>query len=380
MDFKFTPEEQDILDMLKELCEKQIGPLAAEIDEQERFPQENVDKLIEMGMMGIYIPEEYGGAGLSYVTYIGVCELLARYCATTSVVLSAHSSLCMWPIMAYGTEEQKKKFLTPLASGEKLGAFALTEPAAGTDAALQKTVAEDKGDYWLLNGTKMFITNSTAASIFVVFAMTDKSQGNKGISAFIVEAGTPGFTVGAHEKKMGIRGSATSELIFEDCKIPKDNLLGQLGKGFKVAMTTLDGGRIGIAAQAVGIAQAAIDAAVKYTKERVQFGKRISQFQWTQFELAEMQTKTDAARLLLYHAAQAKQDGEPYSHLAAMAKLYSADVANDVSRRALQMAGGCGYTREYPFERYMRDAKITEIYEGTSEVQRMVISGWMGVK
>ena len=380
MDFKFTPEEQDILDMLKELCEKQIGPLAAEIDEQERFPQENVDKLIEMGMMGIYIPEEYGGAGLSYVTYIGVCELLARYCATTSVVLSAHSSLCMWPIMAYGTEEQKKKFLTPLASGEKLGAFALTEPAAGTDAALQKTVAEDKGDYWLLNGTKMFITNSTAASIFVVFAMTDKSQGNKGISAFIVEAGTPGFTVGAHEKKMGIRGSATSELIFEDCKIPKDNLLGQLGKGFKVAMTTLDGGRIGIAAQAVGIAQAAIDAAVKYTKERVQFGKRISQFQWTQFELAEMQTKTDAARLLLYHAAQAKQDGEPYSHLAAMAKLYSADVANAVSRRALQMAGGCGYTREYPFERYMRDAKITEIYEGTSEVQRMVISGWMGVK
>ena len=380
MDFKFTPEEQDILDMLKELCEKQIGPLAAEIDEQERFPQENVDKLIEMGMMGIYIPEEYGGAGLSYVTYIGVCELLARYCATTSVVLSAHSSLCMWPIMAYGTEEQKKKFLTPLASGEKLGAFALTEPAAGTDAALQKTVAEDKGDYWLLNGTKMFITNSTAASIFVVFAMTDKSQGNKGISAFIVEAGTPGFTVGAHEKKMGIRGSATSELIFEDCKIPKDNLLGQLGKGFKVAMTTLDGGRIGIAAQAVGIAQAAIDAAVKYTKERVQFGKRISQFQWTQFELAEMQTKTDAARLLLYHAAQAKQDGEPYSHLAAMAKLYSADVANDVSRRALQMAGGCGYTREYPFERYMRAAKITEIYEGTSEVQRMVISGWMGVK
>ncbi|MCI2106892.1 MAG: acyl-CoA dehydrogenase family protein [Intestinimonas sp.] len=380
MDFKFSPEEQDILDMLKELCEKQIGPLAAEIDEQERFPKENVEKLVEMGMMGIYIPEEYEGAGLSYLTYIGACEMLARYCATTSVVLSAHGSLCSWPILAYGTEEQKKKYLVPLATGEKLGAFALTEPSAGTDAAMQKTVAEDKGDYWLLNGTKMFITNASEAGIFVVFAMTDKTKGNHGISAFIVEAGTPGFSIGAHEKKMGIRGSATSELIFEDCKIPKENLLGQLGKGFKVAMTTLDGGRIGIAAQAIGIAQAAIDAAVKYTKERVQFGKRISQFQWTQFELAEMQTKTDAARLLIYRAAQAKQDGEPYSHLAAMAKLSAADVANDVARRALQMAGGCGYTREYPFERYMRDAKITEIYEGTSEVQRMVISGWMGVK
>jgi butyryl-CoA dehydrogenase len=380
MNFHFTEEERDILNMLNDFCLKEVKPLAAEIDEKERFPSETLKKLQGMGMMGLYMPEEYGGAGLSYVTYVGACEEFAKYCATTSVMFSAHGSLCCWPILKYGTKEQKRRYLVPLASGAKLGAFALTEPGAGTDAAMQKTVAEDKGHYWLLNGTKMFITNASEAGIFVVFAMTDKTKGNHGISAFIVEAGTPGFSIGAHEKKMGIRGSATSELIFEDCKIPKENLLGQLGKGFKVAMTTLDGGRIGIAAQAIGIAQAAIDAAVKYTKERVQFGKRISQFQWTQFELAEMQTKTDAARLLIYRAAQAKQDGEPYSHLAAMAKLSAADVANDVARRALQMAGGCGYTREYPFERYMRDAKITEIYEGTSEVQRMVISGWMGVK
>ena len=380
MNFHFSPEEQDILSMLHDFCEKEVGPLAAEIDEQERFPKETLTKLQEMGMMGLYMPEEYGGAGLSYVTYIGACEELAKYCATTSVMFSAHGSLCCWPIEAYGTEEQKQKYLVPLASGEKLGAFGLTEPGAGTDAAMQKTVAEDKGDHWLVNGSKIFITNASEADIFVIFAMTDKSQGTKGISAFILEKGTPGFTIGAHEKKMGIRGSATSELVFEDVKLPKENLLGEIGKGFKIAMTTLDGGRIGIGAQALGIAQAAIDECVKYTKERVQFGKRISQFQNTQFQLADMQAKLDGARLLIYRAAQAKQDHEPYSHLAAMGKLMASEVASDVTRRALQLVGGYGYTREYPFERFMRDAKITEIYEGTSEVQRMVISSHLGVK
>ena len=380
MNFHFTPDEQDVLDMLHDFCLKEVAPIAAEIDENERFPEETWHKLADMGMMGVAYPEEYGGAGLSYVNYIGVCEELAKHCATTSVMVSAHSSLCCWPIAEYGTEEQKQKYLTKLASGEWLGAFGLTEPGAGTDAAMQKTVAEDKGDHWVLNGSKIFITNAGFAHVFVVFAMTDKSLGTKGISAFIVERDFPGFKVGSHEKKMGIRGSSTCELVFEDCIVPKENLLGEVGKGFKVAMTTLDGGRIGIGAQALGIAQAAIDATVKYTSERVQFGKRISQFQNTQFQLADMQAKVDAARLLIYRAAQAKQDHEPYSHLAAMGKLYASEAASDVTRRCLQLVGGYGYTREYPFERYMRDAKITEIYEGTSEVQRMVISGWMGVK
>ncbi|WP_294475549.1 acyl-CoA dehydrogenase [uncultured Intestinimonas sp.] len=380
MNFHFTPDEQDVLNMLHDFCLKEVAPIAAEIDEEERFPEETWHKLADMGMMGVAYPEEYGGAGLSYVNYIGVCEELAKHCATTSVMVSAHSSLCCWPISEYGTEEQKQKYLTKLATGEWLGAFALTEPGAGTDSAMQKTVAEDKGDHWVLNGSKIFITNAGFAHVFVVLAMTDKSQGTKGISAFIVERDFPGFKVGSHEKKMGIRGSSTCELVFEDCIVPKENLLGDLGKGFKIAMTTLDGGRIGIGAQALGIAQAAIDECVKYTKERVQFGKRISQFQNTQFQLADMQAKVDAARLLVYRAAQAKQDHEPYGHLAAMGKLYASEAASDVTRRCLQLTGGYGYTREYPFERFMRDAKITEIYEGTSEVQRMVISGWMGVK
>ena len=383
MNFHLNEEEQEILEMLKDFCEKEVGPKAAEIDENERFPEETWHALAEMGMMGVPFPEEYGGAGLSYVNYIGVCEELAKYCATTSVMVSAHSSLCTWPIYNFGTEEQKQKYLPSLCSGEKLGAFGLTEPGAGTDAAMQKTTAEDKGDHWLLNGSKIFITNAGYAETFVIFAMTDKEKGNKGISAFIVEKDFPGFKVGAHEKKMGIRGSSTCELIFEDCIVPKENLLGgeeMLNKGFKIAMMTLDGGRIGIGAQALGIAQSAIDECVKYTTQRVQFGKRISQFQNTQFELADMQAKVDAARLLIYRAAQAKEDHEPYSHLAAMGKLYASEAASDVTRRCLQLTGGYGYTREYPFERLMRDAKITEIYEGTSEVQKMVISGWMGVK
>lgn len=380
MDFKFSEEEKDVLNMLHDFCVKEVAPLAAEIDEQERFPEETWHKLADMGMMGIAYPEEYGGAGLSYLCYIAACEELAKHCATTSVMVSAHSSLCCWPIFHFGTEEQKQKYLPALCSGEQLGAFGLTEPGAGTDAAMQKTVAEDKGDHWLLNGSKIFITNASYASVFVVFAMTDKSLGTKGISAFIVEKGMPGFSVGAHEKKMGIRGSSTCELVFEDCKVPKENLLGEVGKGFKVAMMTLDGGRIGIGAQALGIAQGCIDQTVPYLTQRIQFGKRISQFQNTQFQMADLQTHVDASRLLLYRAAQAKQDGEPYSHLAAMGKLYASDVANEVTRECVQLVGGYGYTREYPFERMMRDAKITEIYEGTSEVQRMVISGWMGVK
>ena len=380
MNFHFNQDEQDVLDMLHDFCLKEVAPIAAEIDETERFPEETWHKLADMGMMGIAYPEEVGGAGMSYVTYIGACEELAKHCATTSVMVSAHSSLCCWPISEYGTEAQKEKYLSKLCSGEWLGAFGLTEPGAGTDAAMQKTVAEDKGDHWVLNGSKIFITNAGFANVFVVFAMTDKSLGTKGISAFIVERDFPGFKVGSHEKKMGIRGSSTCELVFEDCIVPKENLLGEVGQGFKIAMTTLDGGRIGIGAQALGIAQAAIDECVKYTKERVQFGKRISQFQNTQFQLADMQAKLDGARLLIYRAAQAKQDHEPYSHLAAMGKLMASEVASDVTRRALQLVGGYGYTREYPFERFMRDAKITEIYEGTSEVQRMVISGWMGVK
>ncbi|MDO4977552.1 MAG: acyl-CoA dehydrogenase [Eubacteriales bacterium] len=378
MNFHFNEEEQEILGMLEDFCKAEVGPKAAEVDENERFPEETWHALAEMGMAGIYFPEEYNGAGMSYLTYIGACEKLAEYCATSSVMLSAHESLCCWPIFKYGTEEQKQKYLAPLCAGEKLGAFGLTEPGAGTDAAMQKTVAEDKGDHWLINGSKIFITNAAFADVFVIFAMTDKSLGNKGISAFIIEKGTPGFSVGAHEKKMGIRGSSTCELIFEDVKLPKENLLGEIGKGFKVAMTTLDGGRIGIAAQALGIAQAAINEAVKYTKERIQFGKSIWKFQNTQFQLADMQAKVDAARLLIYRAAQAKEDGEPHSHLAAMAKLVASETASDVTRRCVQLAGGYGYSREYPFERMMRDAKITEIYEGTSEVQRMVIAGWMG--
>ena len=375
MNFHFSEEEQDVLDMLHEFCEKEVAPKAAEVDENERFPEETWHALADMGMMGIAYPEEYGGAGMSYLTYVACCEELAKHCATTSVMVSAHSSLCCWPIATFGTEEQKQKYLPGLCSGEKLGAFGLTEAGAGTDAAMQKTVAEDKGDHWVLNGSKIFITNAGFASVFVVFAMTDKEAGNHGISAFIVEKGTPGFTVGAHEKKMGIRGSSTCELVFQDCRIPKENLLGELNKGFKIAMMTLDGGRVGIAAQAVGIAQGCIDQTIPYIRERIQFGKRISQFQNSQFQLADLQTKVDAARMLLYRAAQAKQDGEPYSHLAAMAKLFASDVACQVTRECVQLVGGYGYTREYPFERMMRDAKITEIYEGTSEVQRMVISG-----
>ena len=380
MDFKLTSLEQEIIDMLREFCLKEVRPLAAELDEEERFPEETREKLADMGLLGIYIPEEYGGAGMSYLSYICACEELARHCATTSVMYSVHGSLCAWPILEFGTEAQKQKYLRSLALGETLGAFGLTEPGAGTDAAGQKTTAEDCGDHYLLSGTKIFITNGYYADTYIVIAVTDKGKGAQGTSAFIVEKGYPGFTFGTKEKKMGIRGSATYELIFDQVKVPKENLLGKEGDGFKIAMKILDGGRIGIAAQALGIAQGAIDECVPYVKARYQFGKPLSSFQNTQFQLADMQTKVSAARLLVYAAAQAKQNHEDYRHLAAMAKLFASETASDVTRRAVQLVGGYGYIREYPFERMMRDAKITEIYEGTSEVQRMVISHWMGVR
>ena len=380
MDFKQDEMHEELLKMYREFAENTVKPLAAEIDREERYPEETVKQMAEMNMLGIPFPEEYGGAGMDNLSYAQCVEELSKVCASTGVIVSAHTSLCAAPIYLFGTEEQKQKYLVPLASGEKLGAFGLTEPGAGSDAAGQKTVAVDKGDHWVLNGSKCFITNAGPAEIYVVFAMTDKEQGNRGISAFIVEKGTKGFSVGKHEEKMGIRGSATAELVFEDCCIPKENLLGELNKGFKVAMMTLDGGRIGIAAQALGIAEGAIAEAIEYVNTRMQFGKRLSQFQNTQFELAQMQANTEAAKLLVYQAACAKDEHEPYAHLAAMAKLITAENASDVTRRCLQLFGGYGYTRDYPIERMMRDAKITEIYEGTSEVQKMVVASWMGVK
>ena len=379
MDFKFNEMEQEIIDMLHDFCIKEVKPIAAELDEKEQFTQNAREKLAEMGMLGTYIPEEYGGAGLSYLTYIACCEELAKYCASTSIMFSVHGSLCSWPILEFGTEEQKQKYLVPLAQGEKLGAMGLTEPGAGTDANGVRTTAVLKGDKYILNGTKIFITNGYYADTYVVFARTnpDLSVGHKGLSAFIVEKGFKGFSFGTKEKKMGIRASATYELVFDDCEVPAENLLGKEGEGFKIAMMLLDGGRIGVGAQALGIAQGAIDEAIPYLKQRKQFGKPLSSFQNTQFELADMQTKVDAARLLLYRAAEAKAAHEPYSHLAAMGKLFASEVASDVTRRVVQLIGGCVYTREYPFERMMRDAKITEIYEGTTEVQKMVVSGWM---
>ena len=378
--FQIDDTHQELISLYRDFAENTVKPIAADLDKEERFPEETVAQLGELGMLGIPFPEEYGGTGMDNLSYVQCIEELSKVCASTGVTVSAHTSLCAWPIYHFGTEEQKQKYLVPLASGEKLGAFGLTEPNAGTDAAGQKTTAVDKGDYWLLNGTKIFITNAGPAEIYVVFAMTDKEKGNQGITAFIVEKDMEGFSIGKHEEKMGIRGSATAELVLEDVKVPKENMLGELNKGFKVAMMTLDGGRIGIAAQALGIAEGAIKETVEYVNSRVQFGKRISQFQNTQFELAQMAANTEAAKLLVYQAACAKDNGENYSHLAAMAKLVAAQNASDVTRRCLQLYGGYGYTRDYPIERMMRDAKITEIYEGTSEVQKMVIANWLGVK
>ena len=377
MDFNFTPQQEMMQTLFREVANGEVKENAADVDEQERFPKESVEVMRQAKMLGIPYSREYGGAGADYLSYVLAVEELAKTCATTSVVLSAHTSLCTWPISAFGSEEIKNKYLPDLCSGKKLGAFGLTEPNAGTDAAGQQTTAVLEGDHYVLNGTKIFITNAGEADIYVIFAMTDKTKGTHGISAFVVEKGWEGFTFGLHEKKLGIRGSATRELIFNNVKVPKENLLGKEGKGFSIAMQTLDGGRIGIAAQAVGIAQGALDEAIPYVKQRKQFGRPIAKFQNTQFQLADMQTKTDAARWLVYSAATAKQEGRPYTQLAAEAKLFAAETAMEITTKAIQLLGGYGYTRDLPVERMFRDAKITEIYEGTSEVQRMVISGSM---
>ena len=380
MNFQPTKEQEFVRKMVREFAVNEVEPLAADIDKEHRFPVETVEKMAKYGLMGIPFPTQYGGAGGDHISYAITVEELSRVCASTGVICSAHTSLCCWPIFNWGNEEQKMKYLPDLLSGKKLGAFGLTEPNAGTDASGQQTRAELVDGKWILNGAKVFITNGGYADVFVVMAMTDKKKGNHGISAFIVEKGDEGFSIGKTEDKMGICASSTTELIFQNCVIPEDRLLGAVGDGFKVAMSTLDGGRIGIASQALGLGEGAVEEAIKYTKERVQFGKRISQFQNTQFQLADMHTRMQAAQYVVYAAAMKKQNHEPYSMDAAMAKLFAAEAASDVTRRAVQLFGGYGYTREYPVERMMRDAKITEIYEGTSEVQRMVIASNLGVK
>lgn len=379
MDFTLSKEHEMLRKMYREFAQNEVKPLAQEIDEEERFPSETIPKLAKLGLLGIPFPKKYGGAGGDNLAYAMAVEEIAKTCGTTSVIICAHTSLCCYPIYAYGTEEQKMKYLPDLLSGRKLGAFGLTEPNAGSDASGQQTVAVLEGDHYVLNGTKCFITNATEADTFVVFAMTDKSRGTKGISAFIVESGFPGFSVGKHEEKLGLHGSPTAEIVFQDCIVPKENLLGVEGKGFSIAMATLDGGRIGIAAQSLGIAEGALAEAINYTKGRVQFGKPISKFQNTQFTLADMELGCEAGRLLTYQAAIAKGEGKRYTKLAAMAKLFTSEHAMKTTTKVVQLFGGYGYTKDYPVERMMRDAKITEIYEGTSEVQRIVISANMGL-
>ncbi len=380
MDFALDKKHEMARTLFKDFAENEVKPLAQEVDETEKFPKETVAKMQKLGFMGIPVPKQYGGQGCDPLTYIMCVEELSKVCGTTGVIVSAHTSLCADPIMTYGTEEQKQKYLVPLANGTKLGAFGLTEPGAGTDAQGCQTKAALDGDEWVLNGSKCFITNGKEADIYIIIAVTSVTEDKKGrkkknFSAFIVEKGTPGFSFGTKEKKMGIRGSATYELIFQDCRIPKDNLLGPEGRGFPIAMHTLDGGRIGIAAQALGIAEGALETTINYVKERKQFGRSIAAQQNTQFVLADMSTKVEAAKLLVYKAAMAKATQKTYSFEAAQAKLFAAEVAMEVTTKAVQLHGGYGYIREYDVERMMRDAKITEIYEGTSEVQKMVISG-----
>ena len=384
MDFILDKKHEMARSLFRDFAQNEVKPLAQEVDETEQFPVGTVEKMQKLGFMGIPVPQELGGQGCDILTYAMCVEELSKVCGTTGVIVSAHTSLCVDPILTYGTPEQKEKYVRPLATGEKLGAFGLTEPGAGTDAQGVQTKAVLDGDEWVLNGSKCFITNGKYADVYIIIAVTDVVEDKKGrkkklFSAFIVEKGTPGFTFGTKEKKMGIRGSATYELIFQDCRIPKENLLGQQGKGFPIAMHTLDGGRIGIAAQALGIAEGALETTIDYVKERKQFGRSIAQQQNTQFVLADLATKIEAAKLLVYKAARKKDEYQSgakvsYSVEAAMAKLYAAEVAMEVTTKAVQLHGGYGYIREYDVERMMRDAKITEIYEGTSEVQRMVIS------
>ena len=384
MDFGLSKKHEMARSLFKEFAENEVKPLAQEVDETEKFPTGTVEKMAKYGFLGIPVPKELGGQCCDILTYAMCVEELSKVCGTTGVIVSAHTSLCVDPILTFGTPEQKEKYVPDLASGKKLGAFGLTEPMAGTDAQGQQTKAVLDGDEWVLNGSKCFITNGKEADVYIVIAVTGKVEKRgrtmKEISAFIVEKGTPGFTFGVKEKKMGIRGSSTYELIFTDCRIPKENLLGKQGKGFNIAMHTLDGGRIGIAAQALGLAEGALETTIAYVKERKQFGRSIAQFQNTQFQLADMATKVKAAQLMVYRAALKKDEYQAgakvsYSVEAAMAKLYAAEVAMEVTTKCVQLHGGYGYIREYDVERMMRDAKITEIYEGTSEVQRMVISG-----
>ena len=384
MDFGLSKKHEMARSLFKEFAENEVKPLAQEVDETEKFPTGTVEKMAKYGFLGIPVPKELGGQGCDILTYAMCVEELSKVCGTTGVIVSAHTSLCVDPILTFGTPEQKEKYVPDLASGKKLGAFGLTEPMAGTDAQGQQTKAVLDGDEWVLNGSKCFITNGKEADVYIVIAVTGKIEKRgrtmKEISAFIVEKGTPGFTFGVKEKKMDIRGSSTYELIFTDCRIPKENLLGKQGKGFNIAMHTLDGGRIGIAAQALGLAEGALETTIAYVKERKQFGRSIAQFQNTQFQLADMATKVKAAQLMVYRAALKKDEYQAgakvsYSVEAAMAKLYAAEVAMEVTTKCVQLHGGYGYIREYDVERMMRDAKITEIYEGTSEVQRMVISG-----
>ncbi|MFC4321869.1 acyl-CoA dehydrogenase [Litchfieldia salsa] len=374
MYFKLSEEHEMIRKMVRSFANKEVAPTAAQRDEEERFDRVIFEKMAELGLTGIPWPEEYGGIGSDYLAYCIAVEELSKVCASTGVTLSAHTSLAGWPVYKFGTEEQKQKYLRPMAEGSKMGAYGLTESGSGSDAGGMKTTAVLDGDAYILNGSKIFITNGGEADIYVVFALTDPTSKHKGTSAFIVESDFPGFSVGKKEKKLGIRSSPTTEIIFEDCRVPKENLLGQEGEGFKIAMMTLDGGRNGIAAQAVGIAQGALDAAVEYSKERVQFGKPISAQQGVGFKLADMATSIEAARLLTYQAAWLESEGLPYGKESAMSKLFAGDTAMKVTTEAVQVFGGYGYTKDYPVERYMRDAKITQIYEGTQEIQRLVIS------
>ncbi|MDD6310462.1 MAG: acyl-CoA dehydrogenase [Firmicutes bacterium] len=376
MNFSLTKEQEFVRKMVESFAETEVEPIAADIDKEHRFPTETVEKMARYGLLGIPFPTQYGGAGADHISYAITVEELSRKCASTGVICSAHTSLCCWPIFNWGNEEQKMKYLPDLLSGRKLGAFGLTEPGAGTDASGQQTRAEydPETDTYVLNGSKVFITNGGYAETFVVMAMTDKSKGNHGISAFIVEKGDEGFSIGKTEDKLGICASSTTELIMVDCRIPADRRLGKEGEGFKVAMSTLDGGRIGIASQALGIAQGALDVTIEYMKARKQFGKSLSKFQALQFMVAEMECKIQAARLLVYRAADMKDKHIPYGPYAAMAKLFAAETAMEVTTKCVQLHGGYGYTKDYPVERMMRDAKITEIYEGTSEVQKMVIA------
>ena len=374
MHFKLSEEHEMIRKMVRDFARNEVAPTAAERDEEERFDRALFDQMAELGLTGIPWPEEYGGIGSDYLAYVIAVEELSRVCASTGVTLSAHTSLAGWPIFKFGTEEQKQKFLRPMAEGKKIGAYGLTEPSSGSDAGGMRTTAKRDGDHYILNGSKIFITNGGIADIYVVFALTDPESKQRGTSAFIVESDTLGFSVGKKENKLGIRSSPTTEIIFEDCRVPVENVLGEEGQGFKIAMKTLDGGRNGIAAQAVGIAQGALDAAVEYAKERHQFGKPIAAQQGIGFKLADMATNVEAARLLTYQAAWLESEGLPYGKESAMSKLFAGDTAMKVTTEAVQVFGGYGYTKDYPVERYMRDAKITQIYEGTQEIQRLVIS------